>query len=53
VVELMSLVSLGLRSSLHAAARQIDLLPVSLTALYDKVRRTEPLLLRALVQGSA
>lgn len=53
VVELMSLVSLGLRPSLHAAARQMDHLPVSLAALYDKVRRTEPPLLRALVQGSA
>ncbi|SFB62860.1 hypothetical protein SAMN04244574_02293, partial [Azotobacter beijerinckii] len=29
VVELMSLVSLGLRPSLHAAARQMDNLPVS------------------------
>ncbi|TBW31881.1 IS4 family transposase, partial [Azotobacter chroococcum] len=28
VVELMSLVSLGLRPSLHAAARQMDHLPV-------------------------
>ncbi|SFL03551.1 hypothetical protein SAMN04244574_04345, partial [Azotobacter beijerinckii] len=42
VVELMSLVSLGLRPSLHAAARQMDNLPVSVTALYDKVSRTEP-----------
>ncbi|SER22628.1 hypothetical protein SAMN04244573_03155, partial [Azotobacter beijerinckii] len=33
VVELMSLVSLGLRPSLHAAARQMDHLPVSLAAL--------------------
>ncbi|SEJ61967.1 hypothetical protein SAMN04244572_04677, partial [Azotobacter beijerinckii] len=45
VVELMSLVSLGLRPSLHAAARQMDNLPVSLAALYDKVSRTEPALL--------
>ena len=52
VVELMSLVSLGLRPSLHAAARQAEL-PVSLAALYDKIRRTEPAILRALVQGSA
>jgi len=50
VVELMSLVSLGLRPSLHAAVRQMDNLPVSVTALYDKVGRTEPALLRALVR---
>ena len=53
IVELMSLVSLGLRPSLHAAARQMKGLPVSLAALYDKVSRTEPALLRALVTGSA
>ena len=53
IVELMSLVSLGLRPSLHAAARQMEDLPVSLAALYDKVSRTEPALLRALVTGSA
>ncbi|MNV35174.1 Transposase DDE domain protein [compost metagenome] len=53
IVELMSLVSLGLRPSLHAAARQMENLPVSLAALYDKVSRTEPALLRALVTGSA
>lgn len=53
IVELMSLVSLGLRPSLHAAARQMDDLPVTLSALYDKVSRTEPELLRALVTGSA
>lgn len=53
VVELVSLVSLGLRPSLHAAAKQAGNLPVSLAALYDKVRRTEPAILRALVQGIA
>src|ERR1700755_465724 len=53
VVELMMLVSLGLRPSLHAAARQMDDLTVSLTSLYDKVNHTEPGILRALVQGSA
>ena len=53
VVELMTLVSLGLRPSLHAAARKLDeRLPVSLAALYDKVNRCEPPVLRALVQGS-
>jgi hypothetical protein len=36
VVELMTLVSLGLRPSLHAAARQSGALPVSLASLYGK-----------------
>ena len=53
IVQLISLVSLGLRTSLHAAARQMDDLPVTLAALYDKVSRTEPALLRTLVTGSA
>src|SRR4051812_37022561 len=53
VIELVTLVSLGLRPSLHAAARNLETLPVSLTALYDKVNRTEPAILRALVRGSA
>lgn len=53
VVRLMMLVALGLRSSLHAAAREAEDLTVSLPALYDKVNRTEPALLRALVRGSA
>ncbi len=53
VVELTTLVSLGLRSSLHAAARAMPALPVSLGALYDKVNHTEPAVLQALVRGSA
>jgi IS4 transposase len=54
VVELMTLVTLGLRPSLHAAARQMnEQLPVSLAALYDKVNRTEPAILRALVAKAA
>lgn len=54
VVELMLLVTLGLRPSLHAAARKMaERLPVSLAALYAKVQRTEPGVLRALVQGGA
>lgn len=53
VVELVTLVSVGLRPSLHAAAKKMGTLPVSLAALYDKVKRTEPAVLRALVQGSA
>ena len=35
VVELVLLVSLGLRPSLHAAARKAENLPVSLAALYE------------------
>ena len=53
VVELTTLVSLGLRPSLHAAARGMPTLPVSLGSLYDKVNHTEPAILRALVRGSA
>ena len=53
VIELVTLVSLGLRPSLHAAARIHGELPVSMGALYDKVNRTEPAILRALVRGSA
>jgi IS4 transposase len=54
VVELMLLVTPGLRPSLHAAARKMaEQLPVSLAALHAKVQRTEPAVLRALVQGSA
>ena len=50
IVELMTL---GLRPSLHAAARKMEHLPVSMAALYDKLRRTEPSILRGLVRGSA
>jgi IS4 transposase len=53
VVDLTSLVALGLRPSLHAAAQRDTTLPVSMSALYAKVNRTEPALLRALVRGSA
>jgi IS4 transposase len=54
VVEVMSLVALGLRPSLHAAAQKMkEKIPVSLTALYDKVNRVEPAVVRALVAGSA
>ena len=42
IVELMTLVTLGMRPSLHAAARQHEGLAVSLAALYDKVKRGEP-----------
>lgn len=53
VVDLMSLVALGLRPSLHAAAQKAQDLPVSITALYDKVNRVEPAVVQALVRGSA
>lgn len=53
VVELMSLVAVGLRPSLHAAAKASKDLHVSLAALYEKVNRTEPSLVAALVRGSA
>jgi len=44
VVELMLLVTLGLRPSLHAAARKMaGRLPVSLAALYAKVQRAPSL----------
>lgn len=51
-VELMSVVAVGLRPSLHAAAQAYPDLPVSVQALYDKVKHTEPNLVRALVTGS-
>ena len=53
VVDLMGLVAMGLRPSLHAAAQSDPGLTVSLAALYDKVNRTEPQVVRALVQGCA
>ena len=53
VVDLMGVVALGLRPSLHAAAQSDPDLSGSLAALYDKVNHTEPQVVRALVQGSA
>jgi hypothetical protein len=52
-VELMSVVAMGMRPSLHAAAKACQELPVSVQALYDKIRRTDPALIRCLVRGSA
>lgn len=52
VVDLMGLVALGLRPSLHAAAQRAMAtgeLGVSLPALYEKVNHTEPAVLRTLV----
>lgn len=53
VVDLIALVALGLRPSLNAAAQAMKELPVSVAALYEKVKRSEPEVVRALVQGSA
>jgi hypothetical protein len=53
VVELMSLVAAGLQPSVHAAAQACEDLPISIQALYDKIRHTEPNLVQALVAGSA
>lgn len=50
-VELMAIVASGHRPSLHAAIRTAANLPVSLQAVYDKIRHTEPEIVRALVQG--
>jgi IS4 transposase len=52
-VELMSLVAVGMRPSIHAAFKAAPNLPVSVQALYDKIKRTDPKLVRALVRGSA
>ncbi|GAB7549671.1 hypothetical protein CS8_093830 [Cupriavidus sp. 8B] len=41
-VKIMSLVAVALRSSVYAAAKASPALPVSITALYDKLSRTEP-----------
>lgn len=52
VVNVMTVVTLGLRDSVNAAAKQARL-GASVQALYDKIKRTEPALMRALVQASA
>lgn len=53
-VELMSLVALGLRPSVHAAAKSMqEKLPVTVQALYDKLKGTEPEVVRKLVSGGA
>lgn len=52
-VQLMSLVSFGLRPSVNAAAKTMPDLSVSVQALYGKINRTDPSVMRALVSGSA
>jgi IS4 transposase len=51
-IEVMSLVVTGLRPSVHAAAKNLDL-PVTVQALYDKLKHAEPQVIRGLVGGSA
>lgn len=51
-VEVMSLVVTGLRPSVHAEAKSLDL-PVTVQALYDKLKHAEPQVIRGLVSGSA
>ena len=53
IVELLTRVALGVRPSLHAAARRSEDLPVSLTALYNTVKRSEPDIPETVVRGSA
>jgi IS4 transposase len=52
-VELMSVVALGLRPSVHAAAKSMKELPVSAQALYGKLNHSEPDVVRKLVSRSA
>lgn len=52
-VELMSVVAVGMRPSVHAAFQAAPNIPVSVQALYDKINHTHPQLVRELVCGSA
>lgn len=53
VVNVMSLVALGIQPSVHAAARSLGDIGVSLQALYSKIAATSPDLVRALVRTTA
>jgi IS4 transposase len=53
VVEVVALVALGMQPSVHSAARSLEDVRVSLSALYDKINHTEPALGRAVVRQSA
>jgi IS4 transposase len=54
VVDLLASVTFGFRPSLHAAGKaRRGRLPVSLTALYDKLNRTEPVVVQAVVAEGA
>ena len=53
-VDLMSLVSLGLSPSIHAAAKSMgEQLDVAVQSVYNKLNGIEPQVVRALVGGSA
>ena len=52
-VQLMSLVSVGMRRSVNAAANTMLGLPVSVQAVYEKIKRTDLSVMQALVSGSA
>jgi IS4 transposase len=52
-VELMSVVVTGMRPSVHAAYQAATNISVSVQALYDKINRVHPKLVRELVRGSA
>ncbi len=53
LVKLMAPVTLGTYSSVHQAYRQARDIPVSVTAVYDKLQRLEPAVVQALVQETA
>ena len=50
-LSLMAVVALGFKKSMHEAAQASPEVRVSLMALYEKVNRTEPEVVRALVEG--
>jgi hypothetical protein len=50
-VELMFVVAVGLQPSVHAAAKACKDLPVSVQALYDKIRRNSPELVCAVTSS--
>src|SRR2546422_11588058 len=54
VVDLLASVTFGFRPSIHAAVKAAGApLPGSLTALYDKIKPTEPALVRAVGPDAA
>jgi Transposase DDE domain len=54
VVDLMSVVVAKIRPSIHAAYRKVaESLPVSMTAVYDKINGVEPAVMAALVKHTA
>ena len=53
LVKLMAPVTLGTYTSIHQAYRQARDVPVSITAVYDKLQRLEPAVLQAVVEQTA